>query len=96
MQMKNRSFKDLGGHTEELQKTEEDFKLGKLQAVDWELAKRKLPINWNEPAGSNIRPSCLNFSKTSLVSFPLSQCAARDGTILSSQRPAATPYSVWA
>ena len=29
-------------HGEELRKTEEDFKLGKLQVIDWETAKRNL------------------------------------------------------
>jgi len=29
-------------HCEELRKTEEDFKLGKVQAIDWETAKRNL------------------------------------------------------
>jgi putative addiction module component (TIGR02574 family) len=29
-------------HGEELRKTEEDFKFGKVQAMDWEEAKRKL------------------------------------------------------
>ena len=29
-------------HGEELRKTEEDFKLGKVQMIDWEAAKRNL------------------------------------------------------
>ena len=29
-------------HGEELRKTEEDFKLGKVQVIDWETAKRNL------------------------------------------------------
>ncbi|MFZ4779203.1 MAG: addiction module protein [Terrimicrobiaceae bacterium] len=29
-------------HAEELQKTEQDFKAGKVQVVDWESAKRDL------------------------------------------------------
>ena len=29
-------------HGEELRKTEEDFKLGKAQAIDWKAAKRDL------------------------------------------------------
>ena len=35
-------FQSPAWHGEELRKTEEDFKLGKVQAMDWEEAKRKL------------------------------------------------------
>jgi len=35
-------FQSPTWHGEELRKTEEDFKLGKVQAMDWEEAKRKL------------------------------------------------------
>ena len=35
-------FQSPSWHREELRKTEEDFKLGKVQAIDWEEAKRKL------------------------------------------------------
>ena len=35
-------FQSPSWHGEELRKTEEDFKLGKVQSLDWEEAKRKL------------------------------------------------------
>jgi len=35
-------FQSPSWHGEELRKTEEDLQLGKVRAVDWEEAKRKL------------------------------------------------------
>jgi len=35
-------FQSPSWHAEELRKTEEDLKLGKIQAINWEEAKRKL------------------------------------------------------
>jgi putative addiction module component (TIGR02574 family) len=35
-------FQSPSWHGEELRKTEEDFKLGEVQSLDWEEAKRKL------------------------------------------------------
>ena len=35
-------FQSPSWHGEELRKTEEDFKLGKVQAMDWEEAKKEL------------------------------------------------------
>ncbi len=41
-------------HGKELRKTEEDLKLGKVEATDWEEAKKSSGNNLNEPAGSNF------------------------------------------
>ncbi|MEI8293959.1 MAG: addiction module protein [bacterium] len=35
-------FPSPSWHGDELLKTEEDFKLGKIQSIDWEEAKKKL------------------------------------------------------
>jgi len=39
---KDARFQSPSWHGEELRKTEEDFKLGKVQAIDWVEAERKL------------------------------------------------------